>query len=99
MNHSATGSVKQEPGLVATLAYDGLCLFEFSIAQEIFGLARPEFDFPWYQNQVVGVDKHISTANGSLHIHSGYGKTDGASAWAVRRKLDHQPDGCRIGAQ
>ncbi|EKN3600373.1 transcriptional regulator FtrA [Yersinia enterocolitica] len=69
MNHSATGSVKQEPGLVATLAYDGLCLFEFGIAQEIFGLARPEFDFPWYQHQVVGVDKHISTANGGLHIH------------------------------
>ena len=69
MNHSATGSVKQDPGLVATLAYDGLCLFEFGIAQEIFGLARPEFDFPWYQHQVVGVDKHISTANGGLHIH------------------------------
>lgn len=37
---------KEEPGLVVTLAYDGLCLFEFGIAQEIFGLARPEFDFP-----------------------------------------------------
>lgn len=73
MTHSAPPKlhqgVKQDPGLVATLAYDGLCLFEFGIAQEIFGLARPEFDFPWYQHQVVAVDKHISTANGSLHIH------------------------------
>lgn len=59
---------KEEPGLVVTLAYDGLCLFEFGIAQEIFGLARPEFDFPWYRHQVVGVDQHITTANGGLHI-------------------------------
>ncbi|MDA5473862.1 transcriptional regulator FtrA [Yersinia kristensenii] len=66
--HDPSHRVKQDPGLVATLAYDGLCLFEFGIAQEIFGLARPEFDFPWYQHQVVGVDKHISTANGCLHI-------------------------------
>lgn len=72
MHHSATKipnfAIKQEPGLVVTLVYDGLCLFEFGIAQEIFGLARPEFDFPWYQHQVVGVDQSISTANGSLHI-------------------------------
>lgn len=35
-----------QPNLVAILAYDGLCTFEFGIAVEIFGLARPEFDFP-----------------------------------------------------
>ncbi|CFR13725.1 transcriptional activator FtrA [Yersinia frederiksenii] len=72
MNHSATHypnpPIEQDPGRVAILAYDGLCLFEFGIAQEIFGLARPEFNFPWYQCQVVGVDKNISTANGGLHI-------------------------------
>ena len=30
-----------DPGLVAILAYDGLCTFEFGIAVEIFGLPRP----------------------------------------------------------
>ena len=67
--HTSTPHEKPAPGLVVTLAYDGLCLFEFGIAQEIFGLARPEFDFPWYQHQVVGVDKNIKAANGSLKIH------------------------------
>lgn len=43
--------------LVAVLAYDGLCLFEFGIAVEIFGLPRPEFDFPWYRHAVVAVDQ------------------------------------------
>ena len=33
------------PGTVAILAYDGLCTFEFGIAVEIFGLARPEVKY------------------------------------------------------
>lgn len=41
---------------VVALAYDGLCLFEFGIASELFGLPRPEFDFDWYEFSVVGVD-------------------------------------------
>lgn len=28
---------------VAILAYDQLCMFEFGIAVEVFGLPRPEF--------------------------------------------------------
>lgn len=43
--------------LVAVLAYDGLCLFEFGIAVEIFGLPRPEFEFSWYRHTVVAVDQ------------------------------------------
>jgi AraC family transcriptional activator FtrA len=27
---------------VVALAYDGICTFEFGIAAEVFGLARPE---------------------------------------------------------
>ncbi|MEG2116024.1 MAG: transcriptional regulator FtrA, partial [Hafnia sp.] len=55
----------RNPGLVATLAYDGLCSFEFGIALEIFALPRPEFDFPWYQHCVVGVDDGpMRTTNG-----------------------------------
>ncbi len=42
-----------DPGLVAVVAYDGLCTFEFGIALEIFALPRPEFAFPWYTCRVV----------------------------------------------
>ncbi|WP_284178230.1 transcriptional regulator FtrA [Rhabdaerophilum sp. SD176] len=35
--------------LVAVLAYDGLCAFEFAIAYEVFGLPRPEMGPGWYR--------------------------------------------------
>jgi AraC family transcriptional activator FtrA len=56
------------PGLVAILAYDGLCTFEFGIAVEIFGLSRPEFDFPWYQHQIVAVDDGPMRAMGGIQV-------------------------------
>jgi AraC family transcriptional activator FtrA len=34
--------------LVAALAYEGLCAFEFGIAAEVFGLSRPEMGPDWY---------------------------------------------------
>ncbi|MGE8063715.1 transcriptional regulator FtrA [Pseudomonas sp. NPDC089569] len=56
------------PGLVAILAYDGLCTFEFGIAVEIFGLARPEFDFPWYEQRIVAVDQGPMRAMGGIQV-------------------------------
>ena len=56
------------PGLVAILAYDGLCTFEFGIAVEIFGLTRPEFDFPWYEHCIVAVDQGPMRAMGGIHV-------------------------------
>jgi AraC family transcriptional activator FtrA len=56
------------PGLVAILAYDGLCTFEFGIAVEIFGLARPEFDFPWYSHQIAAVDHGPMRAMGGIRV-------------------------------
>ena len=56
------------PGLVAILAYDGLCTFEFGIAVEIFGLARPEFDFPWYEHRIAAVDAGPMRAMGGIHV-------------------------------
>ncbi|MDI2595107.1 transcriptional regulator FtrA [Pseudomonas sp. 681] len=56
------------PGLVAILAYDGLCTFEFGIAVEIFGLARPEFDFPWYEHRIVAVDQGPMRAMGGIQV-------------------------------
>jgi len=56
------------PQLVAILAYDGLCTFEFGIAVEIFGLARPEFEFPWYEHRIVAVDQGPMRAMGGFQV-------------------------------
>ncbi|MBL1376183.1 transcriptional regulator FtrA [Zobellella iuensis] len=56
------------PGLVAILAYDGLCTFEFGIAVEIFGLPRPEFDFPWYEHRIVAVEPGPLRAMGGIRV-------------------------------
>lgn len=60
-------------GLVATLAYNGLCTFEFGIAVEIFGLPRPEFDFPWYQHRIVSVDASPMQVSEGIQIVSRFG--------------------------
>ena len=57
-----------QPNLVAILAYDGLCTFEFGIAVEIFGLARPEFDFPWYEHAIAAVDPGPMRAMGGIQV-------------------------------
>lgn len=61
---------KFEPGLVAVLAYDGLCTFEFGIAVEVFGLARPEFDFPWYGFEVIAAEGKRSRALGGIVVEA-----------------------------
>jgi AraC family transcriptional regulator, transcriptional activator FtrA len=61
------------PGLVVAIAYDGLCLFEFGIASELFGLARPELDVPWYRFEVVGIENKPFVALGSVHVHAKHG--------------------------
>jgi AraC family transcriptional activator FtrA len=58
----------ETPGLVAVLAYDGLCTFEFGIAVEIFGLPRPEFEFPWYSHRIVAVDQGLMRASGGMQV-------------------------------
>lgn len=34
---------------VSVLAYQSMSVFEVGIVTEVFGLPRPEFDFPWYE--------------------------------------------------
>jgi AraC family transcriptional regulator, transcriptional activator FtrA len=58
------------PGLVAVIAYDGLCTFEFGIAVEVFGLPRPEFDFPWYDFEVVAAEGKRSRALGGIVVEA-----------------------------
>jgi len=42
--------------LVAALAYDGLCTFEFGVAVELFGLPRPEMGPDWYRFATAAVE-------------------------------------------
>lgn len=51
---------------VVALAYDGLCTFEFGVATELFGLARPELDVDWYDFSVVSVDEGPLRSLGGL---------------------------------
>lgn len=60
--------MQRDPLEVAVLAYDGLCTFEFGIAVEIFGLPRPEFDFPWYRHRVIAVDQGPMRALGGIQV-------------------------------
>lgn len=53
---------------VVCLAYPGLCLFEFGIATELFGLARPELGVPWYDFKVVTTEDALRTSIGGLRI-------------------------------
>jgi len=55
---------------VATLTYNGLCTFEFGIAVEVFGLPRPEFNFPWYQFQTVATEGQRSRATGGIIVEA-----------------------------
>jgi AraC family transcriptional activator FtrA len=55
---------RNERHLVVALAYDGLCTFEFGIAVEMFGLPRPEFDFPWYDFKIAALDRKIRAVGG-----------------------------------
>ena len=63
----AFGSTKRGP-LVAALAYDGLCTFEFGIAYEVFGLPRPEMGPDWYQFAICGAESGPFRAGGGLHV-------------------------------
>jgi AraC family transcriptional regulator, transcriptional activator FtrA len=54
--------------LVAVLAYDGLCTFEFGIASEVFGLARPEMGKDWYRYSVCGIEDGPLRAAGGLLV-------------------------------
>ena len=58
------------PHKVAVVVYDGLCTFEFGIAVEVFGLRREEFDFPWYDFQVVCAEGKRVKATGGVVIEA-----------------------------
>lgn len=59
--------------IVAVLAYDRLCTFEFGIAYEVFGLPRPEFGANWYRFAVVAAEGGILRADGGLTVSAEHG--------------------------
>lgn len=54
--------------LVVAVAYDGLCTFEFGVAVEVFGLARPEMGDDWYRFAVAAVDDGEMRATGGVRF-------------------------------
>src|SRR5437016_812883 len=54
--------------LVAALAYNGLCTFEFGIAYEVFGLPRPEMGSGWYRFAVCGIERGPYQAAGGIEV-------------------------------
>ena len=56
--------------LVAALAYDGLCTFEFGCVVEVFGLARPELQGPWYDFAVCAIEPGPLRAAGGLVLQA-----------------------------
>jgi AraC family transcriptional activator FtrA len=61
---------RADPGIVAVLAYDGLCTFEYGIAIELFGLARPELKMPWYECRVAGLDGRRLRGTGGVVVEA-----------------------------
>ncbi|KQV60071.1 transcriptional regulator [Pelomonas sp. Root1217] len=56
--------------LVVAPVYDGLCTFEFAIAAEVFGLARPEMGPGWYRFASAAVESGPLRAHGGLSVTS-----------------------------
>ena len=57
---------------VVVLIYNGLCIFEYGIASEIFGLHRPEIEGTWYTFHSVALEKGpLLTAGGLEFLVSG----------------------------
>lgn len=53
---------------VAALLYDGLCMFEFGIVAEVFGLARPELPVDWYEFYVCALDRQAARTTGGVSL-------------------------------
>jgi AraC family transcriptional activator FtrA len=58
---------------VVTLVYDGLCTFEFGVAVEVFGLARPEMEEGWYRYATAAVEPGPLRAAGGLTVSASGG--------------------------
>lgn len=60
--------IMPKPPLVAILAYDGLCTFEFGCAVEIFGRSRPEMGPDWYRCMVIAAEPGPLRGLGGIRV-------------------------------
>ncbi|WP_062221242.1 transcriptional regulator FtrA [Aureimonas sp. D3] len=84
------------PPLVAILAYDGLCTFEFGCAVEVFGQSRPEMGPNWYRCVTVAVEDGPLRGLGGVRIEADGGLELLATATTIiapgwRNPLDQVP--------
>jgi AraC family transcriptional regulator, transcriptional activator FtrA len=54
--------------LVAAVAYDGLCTFEFGCVVELFSLYRPELGVPWYEFGICAAERKPLRAAGGFTL-------------------------------
>ena len=59
--------------LVAALAYDGLCTFEYGVTVEVFGLSRPELGPDWYRFASCAIEPGPLRAVGGLRVDADAG--------------------------
>ncbi|BEL09597.1 transcriptional regulator FtrA [Actinoplanes sichuanensis] len=65
---------------VAVLAYQGMSVFETGIVTEVFGLPRPEFDFPWYELTICAETPGPVRLVGGATLHTEHGLDTFAAA-------------------
>ncbi len=62
----------KKPHLVAVVAYDGLCTFEFGCVVELFALRRPELGVDWYRFGVCSAERGPLRAAGGIRVEAPY---------------------------
>ncbi len=79
---------------VCLLAFDGMPLFEFSIAVELFGLERPEMGPDWYRFSVASLEgaPASTTAGIRISVDAGLDAFDSAGTlvipgWPIERPV------------
>jgi len=65
----SAGGLGRDPRSVAAIVYDGLCLFEYSIVVELFGLSRPEIE-NWYRFETFSIDRAPLRATGGVTVEA-----------------------------
>lgn len=63
-------STQLENRSVVAIAYNDLCTFEFGVATELFGLARPELDVDWYKFRAIAAEPGPLAATGGLTLQA-----------------------------
>jgi AraC family transcriptional activator FtrA len=58
---------------VAAVVYDRLCVFEFGILVELFGLPRPELPVEWYRFSLCSLDRGTLAATAGVRIEARQG--------------------------